>query len=259
MGYKSNTISYSEDLTPASEQKQFFSHVHTTYEMLFIYHGRGDFLIEDAEYPCKPNTLFLIPPGKYHVIRNIGGADYKRCVVNFSTRLLPRPIERGKSYYRVTDDRVRSLFYKLAFYSQTYTGEALQALLEAGITEILVSSFFENEENAEGKKVPALVKNAIDYINAHLEEPLSVPKIADALFISETHLSHLFSDTMNTGLMHYAAIKKMYAARERLREGASVGEVCERFGYRSYPTFLRNYRTHFGINPSEEKERRSKG
>ncbi len=253
MVYKSSTISYSEDLTPASEQKQFFSHVHTTYEMLFIYYGHGDFLIEDVEYPCKPNTLFLIPPGKYHVIRNIEGMDYKRCVVNFSPRLLPRPIERGRSYYRVTDDRVRSLFYKIAHYSETYTGEAMQSLLEACITEILVSAFFERAELAEGKNVPPLVKSAIDYINAHLEETLSVPQISEALFISGTHLSHLFSETMNTGLMHYASIKKMYAARERLREGASVGEVCEQFGYKSYPTFLRNYRAQFGINPSEEK------
>ena len=229
--------------------------MHTSYEVLFIYRGRGRFLIEDAEYSCVPNALFLIPPGKYHVFEQAPNQAYERCVINFSSRLLPKVIRPGQSFYRVTDDHVRALFQKMTYYSETYTDAALYALIEACLCEILVRVIFQTGEDMEGKNVPPIVKKAIEYINTHLEEPLSVNRIADALFVSGTHLSHLFADTMNTGLMHYVTIKKTYAARDMLRHGASVTEVCEHFGYKSYPTFLRNYRAQFGINPSQEKKK----
>ena len=255
MNFKTESLTYSHSYTPAPEKIDFVTHVHTSYEVLFVYRGHGRFLIEDAEYSCEPNALFLIPPGKYHVLEQTPNEAYERCVINFSSRLLPQVIERGQSFYRVTDDRVRALFQKMTTYTETYAGEALETLLKACITEILVSVILARGEEVEGRNVPPLIKNAIEYINTHLDEPLSVSHIADALFVSGTHLSHIFSETMNTGLMHYVTIKKTYAAREMLRNGASVTDVCERFGYRSYPTFLRNYRAQFGINPSQEKRR----
>lgn len=255
MKFKTDLLTYSHGYTATTQQAQFVNHVHTTYELLFVYRGHGRFLIEDAEYSFLPNALFLIPPGKYHVLEQPPEQDYERCIINFSPRLLPSPIAPGQSFYRVTDDRVRALFQKMTTYTETYAGEALETLLRACITEILVSVILARGEEVEGRNVPPLVKNAIEYINTHLDEPLSVSRIADALFISKTHLSHLFAETMNTGLMHYVIIKKTYAAREMLRNGASVTEVCEHFGYRSYPTFLRNYRAQFGINPSQEKRR----
>lgn len=255
MKFKSDSLTYSHGYTATTQQTQFVNHVHTTYELLFVYRGHGRFLLEDAEYSFLPNALFLIPPGKYHVLEQPPEQDYERCIINFAPHLLPAPIEPGQSFYRVTDDRVRALFQKMSTYVRTYTGEVLETLLKACMTEILVSVIPAPGEDVEGRNVPPLVKSAIEYINTHLDEPLSVSRIADALFISKTHLSHLFADTMNTGLMHYVTIKKTYAAREMLRNGASVTEVCEHFGYRSYPTFLRNYRAQFGINPSQEKRR----
>lgn len=255
MNFKSESLTYSHSYTPAPEKADFVTHVHTSYEVLFVYRGHGRFLIEDAEYSCEPNAFFLIPPGKYHVLEQTPNEAYERCVINFSSRLLPKVIEHGQSFYRVTDEHVRALFQKMTDYSETYTDAVLHALIESCLSEILVRVIFQTGEDMKGRKVPPIVKSALEYINTHLEEPLSVGSIADALFISGTHLSHLFAETMNTGLMHYVTIKKTYAARDMLRQGASVTEVCEHFGYKSYPTFLRNYRAQFGINPSQERKK----
>ena len=43
-------------------------HVHQRYELLYILNGAGKFLIEDVEYSFDKNSMFLIPPGKYHVM-----------------------------------------------------------------------------------------------------------------------------------------------------------------------------------------------
>ena len=99
--------------------------------------------------------------------------------------------------------------------------------------------------------MPLLVKKAIEYVKANLNLSLSAESIAEALFVSKAHLSHLFSKTMGIGIMHYVSIKKAYKARSLLRKGFSVKEVCDSLGYGSYTTFLRNYRDHFGTNPSE--------
>ena len=68
----------------------------------------------------------------------------------------------------------------------------------------------------------SLVKNAIEYINNNIDKPLTTKIIADALFISHTHLGHAFSDAMNCGIMHYVQIKKIYRAKDLIKQGKAV-------------------------------------
>ncbi len=247
-------MEYHKSHTPVVDQSSFYSHAHTGYELLFVYRGEGSFLIEDNEYLCRENALFLIPPGKYHVMHPSKESCYERCVINFSPTLLPPIIDKKASIHQIADEAVRELFLRFEQYGSTYTGEALETLFGALLTEILVSVVFDRGEDMDRAELPAPVKGAIAYIKEHIEEPLSVRRIADALFVSETYLGHLFAKTMNTGLMHYVSLKKMYRARALLQKGYSVTAVCERLGYHSYPTFLRNYRARFGVNPSAEKK-----
>ena len=86
-----------------------------------------------------------------------------------------------------------------------------------------------------------------------MDRPLDASLIAEALFVSKTYLSHVFAKTMNISLMRYVRMKKIYRAREYLKQGNSVTRTAELLGYDSYHTFLRNYYAEFHISPSEDK------
>lgn len=252
MNFNFEQLNYTVTRSHDAQKDRFTNHVHTFYEMLFIYRGKGRFLIEDTEYEFNDNTLFLIPPGKYHVLQKPPEKNYERCFLYFPSSLLPAPLEKKLSLQRQTDERVCELFDKMEAYSEKYSGQALYSLFCAFITEVLVSVVFDESDKITHTSVPVLVKNTIEYINSNLDKELSAQSIADAMFVSCAYLGHIFSDTMNTGLMHYVTIKKMYKARSMIRKGASAREASEALGYKSYPTFWRNYKAHFGKSPSEE-------
>ena len=237
-----------------SRDDYYSTHVHSHYEILIVLNGNGKFLIEGVEYPFENNSIFLIPPGKYHVMTNLPKKDYERIIIYFKPELLPKFIKSGLYYHKKINLSTRELALKFSEYSKKYSVEILNELIQGFISEILLTEIYE-EEFTENQKtfVSPLVKNAIEFINNNIDKPLTTKIIADALFVSHTHLGHAFSKAMNGGLMHYVQIKKIYRAQQLIRQGIPATAVAETLGYKSYPTFIRNYKTYLGITPSEDK------
>lgn len=258
MRFVYNKIDYSVTRQNVGVYKHFENNVHTLYEIIFVYNGSGSFVIEDEVYDVAENTIFLIPPGKWHLMHVPRNAAYDRVVLYFPKSLIPIPVNKNSPVHFLVDEKVRELFLKLETYSEKYPPESFYALLCAFITELFITviydSAYENiEKDYDKNAMPNLVKNAIRYINDNITADLGAQSIADAMFVSRTHLCHVFSETMKTGLMHYVSAKKMYKARSMLKKGVSSKEVCEILGYKSYPTFWRNYKATFGKLPSEER------
>lgn len=229
-------------------------HVHQRYELLYILNGAGKFLIEDVEYSFDKNSMFLIPPGKYHVMTKLPERDYERVVVYFTGELLPSILDNRLYFQKSTSNSTRELVNKYCNYINTLDDSVLTVLMQGFINEILLTEFYgTNGSETEQSNLPPLVKSAIDYINNNIDKPLTTKIIADALFVSNTHLGHVFSQTMNGGIMHYVQIKKIYRAQELIRSGKTATQVAEMLGYKSYPTFIRNYKTYLGTTPSEDK------
>jgi len=253
-----NEINYSVTRQNAGVTRHFENNVHALYEIIFVYTGVGNFVIEDEVYDVSENTLFLIPPGKWHLMNVPKDAAYDRVVLYFPKSLIPIPINKNSPVHFLVGNKVRELFSKLELYGKKYPPESFYALLCAFITELFITVIYDTaynnaESDCNKNTMPSLVKNTIGYINRNITADLGAQSIADAMFVSRAHLCHVFSKTMQTGLMHYVNTKKMYKARSMLEKGASPREVCEALGYKSYPTFWRNYKAHFDKLPSEER------
>ena len=97
------------------------------------------------------------------------------------------------------------------------------------------------------------VVRAVDYIAAHYAEvQLSVGIIAEALGISEGHLSHIFKKETGLTLLAYLTRYRMRRAIELLKSGDyRVYEVAEQSGYRDIAYFSASFRRITGRTPSE--------
>lgn len=246
-------ITYMHILSEQVDKNDFFNHQHETYEILYVVKGEGTFLIEDSAYEFSGNTLFMIPPGKYHVLKIPPQSNYERIVLNFSPQCVPPFIRHKKYIFKNTPADIFSLFFKFDRYADSFSQKPLYTLLTSLLSEALILlEHFENHTVLPENNIPAIVKNAVNFINDHLDEPLSVEIIADSLYVSKTHLCHIFSKTMNIGIMRYVRMKKMFQARKYIAEGVSVQNAAEALGYDCYTTFLRNYKREFHVNPSEK-------
>ncbi len=100
------------------------------------------------------------------------------------------------------------------------------------------------------------INEAIRYIRCHFRENITVDMAAKELFISASHLMHLFREqvgkTFNDCLTEY----RIQAAREMLKDPRNkVYEVCERIGYGDVKYFSQLFKKITGTSPSEYMKR----
>lgn len=97
------------------------------------------------------------------------------------------------------------------------------------------------------------VKLTISYIAEHYaESDLSITSIAQYLFISESHLSHVFRSETDYTVISYLTHYRMYKAMIYLKEYQyKVYEVAEMVGYKDLTYFGSKFKKIVGISPSE--------
>ncbi|OBB98669.1 AraC family transcriptional regulator [Mycobacterium sp. 852002-40037_SCH5390672] len=103
-------------------------------------------------------------------------------------------------------------------------------------------------QQAAGNPVAA----ALNYIAAHLAEPLTVTTLAEQVNLSTSAFSQLFRQV--TGRPPYQFVKEMRLdrARELLLEGRlGVVDVSRTVGYTSASHFIKEFRGRFGTTPRD--------
>ncbi|MEM7258822.1 MAG: GlxA family transcriptional regulator [Pseudomonadota bacterium] len=105
-----------------------------------------------------------------------------------------------------------------------------------------------------GQMTPALVRRAIDLMEQHLEYPVSIPQICQALEISQRQLARLFKTYVNKSpVLYYRDIRLDRARCLVTQTELKLAEVAVAAGFASQTHFTRAYSQRFGIAPSKDR------
>ncbi len=96
-----------------------------------------------------------------------------------------------------------------------------------------------------------LFKKALEIMNAHVAENLSVNELAQSLNISVSSLKRLFDKYAGMSVHKYFLTIKIKAATLMLKGGMSVNEVSDALGFSSDSYFSATYKRETGNNPSQ--------
>lgn len=130
-------------------------------------------------------------------------------------------------------------------------------MLDCYITSLLLSInrvVYQRQQPAANVKQPFLFSNICEYINAHLEEDLSLDALAREFYVSKYHISHVFKDNMGMSVHQYLVKKRLDASKNSILSGMPLHEVATAFGFRDYTSFFRSFKKEFGVAPREFKE-----
>ena len=100
------------------------------------------------------------------------------------------------------------------------------------------------------------VLSVMDYIAENYANPsLTVGMVAQALGLSEGHLSHLFKKETEQTLLSYLTRYRIHKSMELLRDcRRKVYEVAESVGYRDIAYFSATFKRLTGVSPSEYQD-----
>lgn len=109
----------------------------------------------------------------------------------------------------------------------------------------------------EGRREPAAVGRAKDYIHAHLAQNISLDELSRAALLSKYHLVRTFERA--TGMPPHAYLVHLRLARARvlLRGGLTGAETAYRLGFADQAHLNRFFRRAYGVTPGQfVRERR---
>lgn len=112
-------------------------------------------------------------------------------------------------------------------------------------------------ETGDGSHI--YVNSAIQYIQAHYNENLSLENVAAAISLSASYLSSLFSKVLGTTFIGYVQSVRIETAKELLRTTTlKVYEIAYQVGYDDEKYFSQVFRKAEGISPSQFRTQSAK-
>lgn len=238
-------------------------HTHDVCELLFLKKGTPRYVVEGKNYKFCKNCLAISRPGDRHAIHFDEPGPYERYNILFDEKKIPFGLyDKIPSEIDIINfdgnTIVCDLFKKADYYFEHFKGEMLGKLLFGIAEELFFNIAITIEENQKAYNISAsanpFVTAALAYIDTNLTSNITIDSICEELYITKSHLHHIFTDHMQISPKKYILAKRLNLARRSIRAGRKPIEACMMSGFSDYSTFYRDYKKHFGRSPSEEMD-----
>lgn len=112
------------------------------------------------------------------------------------------------------------------------------------------------DQNAPKKKSAdsSLYQLLLTYIEEHLDEDLSLGKLADEFYVSKYHIAHVFKDNTGISIHQYITKKRLELCREAIQSKMNIKEAYQMFGFGDYSSFYRAFKKEYGISPKDFRD-----
>ena len=184
--------------------------------------------------------------------------DVKRCVNSFLNEcIFGAPVSAALNYgemlyfeiSRLVMERTGKFPLDNVFFNRDWTRDNVFKQLEQALLESALNA---QQLIFCGRKRSSVVIAAVDYIEQHYSEDLTLGRIAEAAFVSPQHLSNIFKEKMGITLTAYIHKVRIDQAKRLLLEGSlSIQQVAELVGDRHEKHFMQIFKKVCGMTPSQ--------
>ena len=252
-------------------------HYHNFYEIIYVLEGEYSSLLENQMYHLKKGDFLLIDCNimhRYHPMAE-KDASSKRIILWITKAMLEKLSDGatdlsacfngGEScayhfpvYY---EEMLRGYLMKLAM-SELVDGQQADSkeVMDRGHLTLFFAYlnllcnrreyWFKEEETTSHPLVEAISS----YIEVHIQENITVDDLASHAHMSKYHFLRKFKELTGTTAHAFLIDKRLLHAVEGLRKGKAITQVWQDAGFTDYSSFLRNFKSTFGVSPGKYRE-----
>jgi AraC-like DNA-binding protein len=245
-------------------------HMHDRFEIYFVVSGNVDFFVERNIYIVEPGDLLIINSHEIHKSLWKSSEDYERIIIEFDPFILSpfcqldynllgcftqRP-KGTKNRISLNDEQIQELHrlhnnFEMLGEKKKDGSETLKLLYLAELL-VFVNGVFSAAGQADIRmKVPRKIIPILDYIDNNLDANLSLQEIAARFYLDKYYLSRLFMKITGINIHDYILSRRIFKAKELLRDGKSILETSQLSGFENYSTFIRAFKSQVGMLPRE--------
>lgn len=258
-------------------------HRHEFYQIVWITHGTGAYIIDSESYPIENNVVFMLSPGRVHCwepSQTSGGY-----VINFSTDLLHLvlPMKDSAPWFAMLNDwKICPAFYLNSDHSallldtvtrleREHSGnelcriDAIRAYIQIFLIQLHRCRPYPCNHHRSVRSL-ALVEQFRLLVEDHFSSRLPIREYASLLYVTEGHLNETLKRITGKTARQLVHERVLLEAKRLLTHGnnASISEVAYQLNFKDTAYFSRFFKKHTHGSPSEfkemfEKERGSRG
>lgn len=267
-------IYYYNDTFLNSHYYNVNSHVHNYYEFYFFLEGNVTMNIEGALHALKPGDVIIIPPNiSHYAILNDEHIPYRRFVFWISIDYCNDLLQLSPDYVylmqhaRVTKhyifhydvigfNTLQSKVFRLIeeLHSNRFGRDAKITLCANDLILHLNRSVYEMEHPKSQHEQQHLYQNLLLFIEDHLDEELTLDRLAEQFFVSKYHIAHVFKENLGLSVHQFITKKRLRMCQEAILSQTTISNIYLKYGFKDYSSFFRAFKKEFGMSPKEYRE-----
>lgn len=255
-------------------------HWHEDFEILYVYEGTGHFRIDNTSVTLNKGQAYIVNSRELHSGYTMEGQTCSYYALVFDLKLLQSTMEdfctqeyikplllkekkleclltgetpQGQQCLHVLDS-ILSAYSIGAPYYQLYIKGQLYTLLFMLYTNAAVVDCSLSTSARPGVNLDA-VKDALNYIDIHFSEKISIDAIAGAANLSKFHFIRVFKAATAMNPTDYINMIRINEAEKYFQTTSlSITDVAGCCGFNNLSYFIKTFKNYKKITPSRYKK-----
>lgn len=236
--------------------------------IMYMHTDGGSIVSTQQNYPIKKGGLCFIGGNHFHYTIPDDPPNYERSKLFLSPEaldnlllLFPKELDMPAVFnpntlvYTQLDAGEQQYVEQILDNLQRYTHSKhyLDPVLKSGYIALLVC-LHKNQIQVKASSGD-MIQKAVEYINQHISESISMDDICRQIHISKYHFCRHFKKTTGFTVMDYVLKTRIVAAKSMLTDTTlPVSEISSRCGFSSTSYFCRVFKEHTDLTPLQYRK-----
>jgi AraC family transcriptional regulator, arabinose operon regulatory protein len=224
------------------------------YDLFYVWDGSGEVTVNKTSYPVGKGSCFLFRPGDYTSASHDKLNPLVLTYIHFN--LMEQPELIPATYRQIT--HLTEIETLLSRYVHARLSQLFGSDIEANLIlkQLMIHLLrYDQLELVVQPKVSLVLHDRIleiaNYMREHSSVWFSIEELADRAQLSPRYFSVKFKEIMGVNVQEYEIQGRIKRAEFLLHYGGlTVSETADALGYKDVYFFSKQFKKHFGVNPS---------
>lgn len=257
---------YIQSLKTGRKNNMPVQHYHDAYEIYLQLEGRRYLFRDNICYTLERGDMAIFKPFDIHYAESREVDYYERYVLNFQPNALNSILTASEAELLLNKinscvvhlsecetEEIYGYFQRADEYAGQGGALAEKKLCSAVFLLIVKAIGYAAESlAAEGERIAPQIIAALQYINNHYREDISIEQIADAAHMSKYYFCRKFHETTGaTALEYLNNVRLTKVHNQLLHTQLTIEEIARETGYTSALNLTRAFKKVYGSSPRE--------
>ena len=246
----------------AAEVRYCEPHWHPAPELITVLAGCFSIAVGQQSVELTCGEMLYINAEEVHSL-NAEESGSQLLTVQFSPGLFdelhPAPSLQWRTYAHLPADMDRPVRQRLtALLEQLIDNHAPFQRIAAIylLLDALVAAGKPTQRAENSLREEAMIKEGIDYINQHFDQPLTLSDVASHTGMSYSWFSRLFKKVSRHNFKEYLTLVRLNKARTLLRDTRTpITEISHSCGFQEHKYLIAAFNKYCGLTPTEYRKR----